>query len=107
MKTKNYDEASVVRILSKNPDIDIKYDKTIEVIINSTNVGNGSWGKIDYLCKVHGYVVIRINPTERMLAKRAAAAERKAARAAERAERNKGINLVGKVKDNIRKPRFK
>lgn len=108
MKTKKYDEASVVRILSKNPDIEIKRDKTVEVLINSTNVGNGSWGKIDYLCKVHGYVLIRINPTERMLAKQAAMAEKKADKAAKRAERNKTrLNLVGKVKDNIHKPRFK
>lgn len=24
------------------------------------SLGNGSWGKIDYLCKVHGYRVVRL-----------------------------------------------
>ena len=26
----------------------------------ATNLGNGSWGKIDYLCKVHDYRVVRL-----------------------------------------------
>lgn len=54
-----YDETSVVRSLSKKSSIQINpVNKTIEVLKNSTDVGNGSWGKIDYLSKVHGYVVI-------------------------------------------------
>ena len=59
MKKKNYDEAKVVRIISKKRDIRVDgIKKTIEVVKNSTEVGNGSWGKIDYLCGVHGYVVL-------------------------------------------------
>lgn len=106
---KKYDEASVVRTLAKNPDIEIDgIRKLIEVTINSLNVGNGSWGKIDYLVKIHGYVVIRINPTERMIARKEAKAARDAARKAERAEkRSHGMNLVGDVKANIKKPKFK
>lgn len=54
-----YDETSVVRALSKKNSIQVNtVNTTIEVLKNSTDVGNGSWGKIDYLCKVHGYVVI-------------------------------------------------
>ena len=54
-----YDETSVVRALSKKSSIQVNpINMTIEVLRNSTDVGNGSWGKIDYLCKVHGYVVL-------------------------------------------------
>lgn len=57
MSKRNYDEASVVRVLSKKKDIRINgINRTIEVVKNSSEVGNGSWGKIDYLRKVHGYV---------------------------------------------------
>lgn len=57
-----YDETSVVRSLSKKSSIQINsVDKTIEVLKNSTDVGNGSWGKIDYLRKIHGYVVLFTN----------------------------------------------
>lgn len=59
MKKKNYDEAKVIRIISKKRDIRVNgVNKTIEVVKNSTEIGNGSWGKIDYLCGVHGYVVL-------------------------------------------------
>lgn len=54
-----YDETSVVRSLSKKASIQVNpVNMSIEVLKNSTDVGNGSWGKIDYLRKVHGYVVI-------------------------------------------------
>lgn len=55
-----YSEASVIRSLNrKKASISINTnDKVIEVIKNTDEVGNGSWGKIDYLCKVHGYVYI-------------------------------------------------
>lgn len=106
---KKYDEASVIRTLSRNSDVEVKPNqKVIEVVIDSTNVGNGSWGKIDYLVGQCGYVVIRVNPTERMLARKAALEAKAAARKAEKAERAKSrLNLVGDVKANIHKPKFK
>lgn len=55
----HYDEASVIRSLSRKSSIKINsIEKTIEVVKNNTDVGIGSWGKIDYLTKVHGYVVL-------------------------------------------------
>lgn len=66
MKKKNYDEAKVIRILSKKRDIRIDSVRmTIEIVKNSTEVGNGSWGKIDYLRKIHGYVVIFVAAIKR------------------------------------------
>lgn len=44
-----------------------KLNKTVTVqepftinVSPATNLGNGSWGKIDYLCKVHDYRVVRL-----------------------------------------------
>lgn len=55
----HYDEASVIRSLSRKSSIKINsIEKTIEVVKNNNEVGIGSWGKIDYLTKVHGYVVL-------------------------------------------------
>lgn len=60
MSRKHYDETRVIRSLLKKKSISINtVSKTIEVIEDATDVGNGSWGKIDYLCKVHGYFVCR------------------------------------------------
>lgn len=58
-KKKSYDEVSVVRSLSKKNSIHINTKtKVIEVIKDNNDVGNGSWGKIDYLTKFCGYVVL-------------------------------------------------
>lgn len=58
-KKKSYDEVSVVRSLSRKSSIRINtVTKTIEIVKNNNEVGNGSWGKIDYLHKVHGYVPV-------------------------------------------------
>lgn len=58
MAKKHYDEVSVVRSLSRKSSIQIiSSRKEIEIKKGATDVGNGSWGKIDYLCHVHGYHV--------------------------------------------------
>lgn len=62
MNKKHYDEASVIRSLKKKREVSINpVDKTIEVLKDNTTVGNGSWGKIDYLCKVHGYHYVLVS----------------------------------------------
>lgn len=58
MAKNHYDEASCVRSLSRKSSVrftQIETDKYIQVLKSHTDVGNGSWGKIDYLCKVHNY----------------------------------------------------
>lgn len=58
-KKRAYDETSVVRSLSKKNSIRVNtVEKVIKVMKNASDVGNGSWGKIDYLHKVHGYVYV-------------------------------------------------
>lgn len=55
-KKKSYDEVSVVRALSKKKSIKIDVaTKHVKVAKDAMDVGNGSWGKIDYLCNYCGY----------------------------------------------------
>lgn len=58
-KKKVYDEVSVVRSLSKKASVYVNtVEKRIDIVKNNTELGNGSWGKIDYLTHVHGYVPV-------------------------------------------------
>lgn len=54
MAKKPYDEVGVVRILANNRGCNVN-GKSITVDDTKNTVGNGTWGKIDYLCKNHGY----------------------------------------------------
>lgn len=55
----SYDEVSVVKSLSRKSSVSINTNTKIVIIKKgATDVGNGSWGKIDYLCKVHGYICV-------------------------------------------------
>ena len=59
MKKKNYDEVSVIRSITKKADISIDYvNKIVQVKKDSNEVGNGTWGKIHYLCHYCGYSYI-------------------------------------------------
>ena len=59
MKKKNYDEVSVIRSITKKADISVDYsNKIVQVKKDSNEVGNGTWGKIDYLCHYCGYSYI-------------------------------------------------
>lgn len=51
---KGYDEVSVIRVLNRNSAIKVN-GKVIEIAKNATTVGNGTLGKIDYLCNYCGY----------------------------------------------------
>lgn len=60
MKNKNYDEVSVVKSITKKADVSVDYvNKIIQVKEDSNEVGNGTWGKIDYLCHYCGYIYVR------------------------------------------------
>lgn len=63
MSNKHYDEVSVVRALSRKSSIRITTNDAynhIQILKDATDVGNGSWGKIDYLTHVHGYIPVRV-----------------------------------------------
>lgn len=55
-----YDEARVIRSLAKKQVKVNVVDKTVTVPYGATNLGNGSWGKIDFLCNHLGYVLTRV-----------------------------------------------
>ena len=60
---KNYSEKLVVSSILKTKK-SVKIDTVKKVIFVPTDnieVGNGTWGKIDYLQNCHGYVVVRKN----------------------------------------------
>lgn len=64
MKKKNYDEVSVIRSITKKADVSVDYvNKIIQVKEDSNEVGNGTWGKIDYLCHYCGYIYVRPKTT--------------------------------------------
>lgn len=60
MARKHHDEASCVRSLSKKNSICITR-KCIEVLRGATDIGNGSWGKIDFLIKCCGYICLSVD----------------------------------------------
>lgn len=54
---RNYDEVSVIASLMRKSTINIdRGNKTINILVDSTELGNTSWGKIDFLvnhCRYH------------------------------------------------------
>lgn len=62
MAKQEYTENSVLRILNKFRNIEVNSNtKTIYIVKNTTEIGNGTYGKIDYLIKVHGYKTAFVN----------------------------------------------
>lgn len=61
-KKKVYDEVSVIRSLSKKNSVYVNtVEKRIDIVKNNTELGNSSWGKIDYLTHVHGYIPVFVS----------------------------------------------
>lgn len=107
---KNYDEGSVVRALSKNPDIEITYVGTTHVINifkGVTTIGNGTWGKIDFLVNHCGYIYIFVDPKNQHLAKSTYLEAKRIAKRAAIAEKRKGkVDIIGSVKSSLGKIKF-
>ena len=96
-----YDEMSVVRALSKNPDVKITNRgnlKVVEVVKNSQYCGNGTWGKIDFLSKHCGYTYCSIDLDKVIADKQAEKAAKKQAAKDAKAARNK-VMLNGMALD--------
>ncbi len=111
---KKYDEASVIRSLSKNPGIGKITPAiggnigSVEVVKDNTTVGNGTCGKIDFLTKYCNYVVLHVDLSAIAAAKaEAKQAKVEAKRLARReAKEMKRLNIVKDVKSNIHKVKF-
>ena len=63
---RNYDEATVVRELNKKAGCSVdNVRKVITIARDTDSLGNKSWGKIDYLIKIHKYVYVFTNSNVR------------------------------------------
>lgn len=63
MAKAKHDETSAIRSLSKINGVSVnRVERVITVARDGHGAGNGSWGRIDYLCGVCGYVLLRGNP---------------------------------------------
>ena len=57
-RKKSYDETSVLRSLARRKGVNVNYSsKIIQVWKDATDVGNSTWGKIDYLTHYCGWFV--------------------------------------------------
>lgn len=95
---KNYDETKVVRTLTKKRSISIDtYSRVIKVAADATDVGNGSWGKIDYLCHYCGYVWIRGSKTTKVYTSEVDS---------EKPKKAKRVDLVKNIKNIMKKVKY-
>lgn len=103
-----YDETSVVRSLSKKSSIKINTTlKTIEVLYCNTEVGNGSWGKIDYLTKVHGYIVLFVKNISRKFTSNKSSDDEDRKINSKTAKREAKLNMAAMAKSAMRKAKTK
>ena len=57
-----HDEVNVLRSLGRNKEVSVNtVNKTVTVSRDAQNVGNGTWGKIDYLVHYCGYTQLFTN----------------------------------------------
>ena len=103
MAKKEYTEQSVIRSLSKNNDIIVNTkDLTIETLKDSTSIGNSSYGKIDYLCKVHGYRHFIVNSLSNKKANRVRNDNNEEQNVIKGNKRDK-LNMASMVKNTMKK----
>lgn len=103
-----YDETSVIRSLSKKGSIQINpVNMTIKVLKNSIDVGNGSWGKIDYLRKVHGYVVLFADKLNKKVISKKTFDDEESGINSKTAKREAKFNMAAMAKNAMRKAKSK
>lgn len=103
-----YDETSVVRSLSKKGSIQINTgSKTVKVVKDNTEVGNSSWGKIDYLRKVHGYVVIFTTKLSKKVTLNRTSDYENSSVNSKTAKREAKFNMAAMAKNAMRKAKTK
>lgn len=107
-KKKSYDEVSVIYSLSKKNSIQINtVNKTIEIVRDNIEVGNGSWGKIDYLRKVHGYVVLFVKNLSRKSTPNKSSDDENVKISNKTAKREAKLNMAAIAKSAMRKAKTK
>lgn len=62
MARKSYTTDEVLKSLNRNRDIKVNVNrKVIQVLRDNNTVGNGSWGKIDFLVNFNGWRSMLVN----------------------------------------------
>lgn len=103
-----YDETSVIRSLSKKGSIQINTgSKTVKVVRDNTEIGNGSWGKIDYLRKVHGYVVLFADKLNKKVISKKTSDDEESGINSKTAKREAKFNMAAMAKNAMRKAKSK
>ena len=103
-----YDETSVVRSLSKKSSIQIDtIEKIIKIVDGNTEVGNGYWGKIDYLTKVHGYIVLFVKNIRRKFTSNKSSDDEDRKINSKTAKREAKLNMAAMAKSAMRKAKTK
>lgn len=98
---KNYDEATCVRELNKKTSCEV-VNSVINVLVGATDLGNGSWGKIDFLRRYCGYRQIFVKELPKITRKQ------RIIRDSEDEDinpkrRKKGVLIDAKVKVNLKR----
>lgn len=100
MAKKSYTEDSVIRAFKRFRDVDINTNsKTIYVVDNSTELGNGSRGKLDYLTKYCGYTTIIV--AKLIKRSKVVATKKEREDSPYRPSKRDKINLAGMVKNTM------
>lgn len=98
---KNYDEASVIRTLNKKNGCKVdSINKIITVDRTADDLGNGSWGKIDYLVRVHKYIYVF---TSSKIVKRPIVNTEEKEKVTKTAKRENKINMAAMSKNAMKK----
>lgn len=108
MAKTHYDEASVIRSLSRKNSVHINsVNKTIEVVKDNNDVGNGSWGKIDYLTKIHNYVVLFVSKLGKSKSSKKFNEEDYQSKSNKTAKREAKINMATMAKSAMKRAKTK
>lgn len=97
---KNYDEATCVKELNKKVSCEV-VGSVINVLIGVTDLGNGSWGKIDFLTKHCGYRQIFVKELPKLTKKVRIASDVEDTKVTPK-RRKKGLLIDAKVNINFK-----
>ena len=106
-RKKHYDEASVVRAITRKASVSVTNRggiKVIEVLKGALDCGCGTWGKIDYLCKCHNYRQIFVNAHTHISKPKVFVKEKEVTVGSNKTEkREKKVNMAAMAKNAMKK----
>ena len=97
---KNYDEATCVKELNKKASCEI-VGSVINVLIGATDLGNGSWGKVDFLRRYCGYKQIFVKALPKLTKKTSVISDIEDTEVTHK-RRKKGLLIDAKVNVNFK-----